>query len=275
MLSNARIAVVVPAFDEERWIAETVRAMPAFVDLVVVVDDASRDRTSALAEGAGGERTVVLRHAINRGVGAALATGYEYAAARADVVAVMAGDGQMDPRDLEAVVSPVVRGEADYVKGERQSHPEVLRRMPLHRLAASAALGYLTSKAAGIAPLRDSQCGYTAIAADAIRRIDLGALWPGYGYPNDLIGALARARLRIAEVPVRPVYRGEKSGLRPRHLAVIGFLVARVALRRLIASGTHPSPRGDRPRPRAERRSPAPPRANPRAAPDARPGAPL
>lgn len=233
MLLSAKIAVVVPAFNEERWIAETVRTMPGFVDLIVVVDDASSDATGERARSVGDPRVVVLRQPGNRGVGAAIVAGYRHAIERADVVAVMAGDGQMHPDDLERVVAPVARGEADYVKGERLSHADVARIMPLHRMIGTEVLAWLTSRAAGIAPIHDSQCGYTAIASGAARALDLDALWPGYGYPNDLIGALARAGRRIVEVPVRPVYRGEASGLRPRHLAVIGYLLGRVLVRRL------------------------------------------
>jgi dolichol-phosphate mannosyltransferase len=237
VLESARIAVVVPAFNEARWIAETVERMPAFVDHVIVVDDASRDATSALARAAGDARLEVIRHAENRGVGAAIITGYRRARALgADAVAVMAGDGQMDPIDLPAVVRPILRGEADYVKGNRLLHPGVLWTMPPARLAGTAALAWLTRLAAGLPSLGDSQCGYTAISAAAIDALDLDAIWPRYGYPNDLLGALARERLRVGEVVVRPVYRGEASGLRARHLATIGYLIGRVAYRRLLSS---------------------------------------
>lgn len=237
MLLDAKIAVVVPALNEERWIEGTLGSMPAFVDHIVVVDDASRDRTALLAERRGGERTTVVRHPENRGVGAAIVTGYRRAMdLRADVTAVMAGDGQMHPDDLEAVVLPVVRGEAEYVKGDRLQHPEVRRRMPPARRIGTFTLGWLTRHAAGIEALSDSQCGYTAISARALSAIDLDALWSRYGYPNDLIGAVARAGLRVRDVPVRPVYRGEASGLRPWHLFTIGYVIARVAYRRLALS---------------------------------------
>jgi hypothetical protein len=109
--------------------------------------------------------------------------------------------------------------------------------MPPARLAGTAVLAWLTRRAAGLPRLSDSQCGYTAISARAIDALgpDLDALWPRYGYPNDLLGALARRRLRIGEVTVRPVYRGEASGLRPWHLATIGYVIGRVAYRRLVA----------------------------------------
>jgi glycosyltransferase involved in cell wall biosynthesis len=236
VLERARLAVVVPAHNEERWIAETVRRMPAFVDHVVVVDDASRDATAHRAGSAGDPRLEVLRHPENRGVGAAIVTGYRRARALgADVAAVMAGDGQMHPDDLAAVALPVARGHADYVKGNRLAYPGAWRTMPPARLAGTAALAWLTRRAAGMERLSDSQCGFTAISARALDALGpaLDALWPRYGYPNDLLGALALRGMRIGEAVVRPVYRGEASGLRPWHLATIGFIIGRVAYRRL------------------------------------------
>src|SRR5439155_26277587 len=115
--------------------------MPAFVDDVLVVDDASADATGDVARAAGDARVSVVRHAHNRGVGGAIATGYREALARgADVVAVMAGDGQMHPDDLARVVTPVAAGAADYAKGNRLRHPGVLRAMPFTRLAGNVAL---------------------------------------------------------------------------------------------------------------------------------------
>jgi glycosyltransferase involved in cell wall biosynthesis len=233
VLHGARTAVVVPARDEARWIAETVGSMPAFVDHVIVVDDASQDGTAELARGVGDERLEVVVHRSSRGVGAAITTGYRRARALgASAIAVMAGDGQMHPEDLPRVLGPVARGEADYVKGDRLRHPEVWRVMPLARLAATAALAALTRRAVGLDALSDSQCGYTAISARAVDALDLDALWPRYGYPNDLIAALAARGLTLREVVVRPVYRGEASGLRPRHVLTILFLIGRAAARR-------------------------------------------
>jgi glycosyltransferase involved in cell wall biosynthesis len=246
VLEQARIAVVVPAYNEARWIAETVRRMPAFVDHVIVVDDASRDATASEAARAGDARVEVVRHASNRGVGAAIVTGYRRARALdADVAAVMAGDGQMHPDDLARVALPLVRDEADYVKGDRLGHPGVFRAMPPARLAGTAALAWLTRRAAGLDRLSDSQCGFTAVSARALAALeaDLDTLWPRYGYPNDLLGAVARRGLRLGEVTVRPVYRGEASGLRPWHLATIGYVVGRVAYRRVAGRSVSMGPR--------------------------------
>ena len=238
VLAGARIAVVIPSYNEARWIGETVSTLPAFVDTIVVVDDASSDDTSLRAREAGGDRVRVVRHPENRGVGAAIATGYREAHARgADVIAVMAGDGQMHPDDLEGVVRPVIEGHFDYVKGNRLRHADVLGTMPFFRMLAGHALGFLTGVAIGRAGLSDSQCGYTAIASRVVPDLDLASLWPRYGYPNDLLAMIARGGFSIGEVRVRPVYRGEASGVRPWHAGTVLFLIGRAALRRAVAPG--------------------------------------
>src|ERR1017187_5997857 len=120
MFKGHRVAVVVPAFNEACKIARTLRSIPGFVDQVIVVDDASADGTGRIAQRSQRRGLVVLRHDCNRGVGAAIATGYAAAfAAGADVSAVMAGDSQMDPADLLVLIEPVVSGRADYAKGNR------------------------------------------------------------------------------------------------------------------------------------------------------------
>jgi len=233
---NPHIAVVVPAFREEERIGMTVRQVPRLVQHIIVVDDASDDRTSAEALAADDGRVRLVRHAKNQGVGAAILSGYaEARALGADIAVVMAGDGQMDPDDLPALIEPILRHEADYVKGDRLRHPSVWREMPLHRLVGTATLAWVTRHASGLPSLSDSQCGYTAIGAGAMDCVLREGLWARYGYPNDLLGTLSRHGYRIREVPVKPVYRGEKSGLRAWHLFTIGYVVGRVAVRRVLA----------------------------------------
>ncbi|MBX3126074.1 MAG: glycosyltransferase family 2 protein [Polyangiaceae bacterium] len=227
MYQGSRIAVVVPAYREQQRIEVTIAGLPSWVDHVVVVDDASDDGTSARVRALADTRVTLIRHEANRGVGAAIVSGYRAALAQgADVLVVMAGDNQMDPRDLPALLAPVVWGHADYVKGNRFLHVEAAR-MPLPRRLGSAALSRLT-RALTRLDVDDTQCGYTALGANAARALPLEELWPRYGYPNDLLGMLAARRLLVREVPVRPVYAGEASGLRPWHLATIAW----VALRR-------------------------------------------
>lgn len=244
MLEGARVAVIIPAFDEEKLLAKTLGGIPSFVDEVYVVDDASRDATSEVARAFPDPRVHVLTHPENRGVGAAIVTGYLAARERgAEVLAVMAGDAQMHPDDLSALVSPVARGEVDYAKGNRMAHPSVRETMPPLRYWVGRLLSLLTRKAAGLSELTDTQCGYTALAAHAIDRVDIAGLWPRFGYPNDLIGRLALAGLRIRDITVRPVYADERSGIRPWHVLVILGLISRIALWR-IAYRLMPLPAG-------------------------------
>jgi glycosyltransferase involved in cell wall biosynthesis len=216
MWYSERVAVVVPAFNEALLLPQTLRRVPEYVDVIVVVDDASTDGTSELALNAGDARVVVVRHALNQGVGAAITSGYRRALqAGADAVVVMAGDDQMDPSDLPALLETLRNG-ADYAKGNRFLHPD-LHRMPKLRRLGSGFLSWLTRLTTRLA-VDDCQCGYTAISAAMLRKLPLDSLWPRYGYPNDLLALLAHADARVREVPVRPVYAGERSDLRARHV---------------------------------------------------------
>jgi glycosyltransferase involved in cell wall biosynthesis len=236
VLEGRRIAVVVPAYDEERLVARTLRAMPACVDEIVVVDDGSTDRTRERARSVPDARIRVIVHEANRGVGAAIATGYRDAFRRhADLAVVMGADGQMDPEDLPALALPVVRGEADYVKGNRLAHDE-LRAMPVARRVGNTVFSALTRAATGLS-ISDSQCGYTALSRTAAARLDLARLWPRYGYPNDLLARCARAGLRVRDVTVRPVYGDEESGIGLwEGLVVIPSVIVRSAVVRYGAS---------------------------------------
>lgn len=235
MWQGLAVFVVVPAFNEAPRIARTLREIPAWVDAIIVVDDASTD--GMLREIPGDPRIIVVTHPRNRGVGAAITSGYEKAfglpgyAAPNDVAVVMAGDGQMDPADLPALLEPLVAGRADYVKGDRFRHPKVRRNMPKGRYWGGQVFSKLTSLAIGVS-ISDSQCGYTAIRRAACAKLRLADLWPGFGYPNDLLSRLVESGARIAEVPVFPRYGDEESKLRLRHLPRIGMLVFRAFRRR-------------------------------------------
>ncbi len=239
MWLGSRVVVVIPAWEEAPRIARVIGGVPGWVDSMIVVDDASSDSTANVALAAGDPRVEVVRHRQNRGVGAAIATGYARALRAAggarDAFVVMAGDGQMDPGDLPGLVGKVVSGEADYVKGTRFRSRGLVGTMPAGRLVGGLFFSWATARAVGV-PISDSQCGYTALSRAACERLDLEALWPRYGYPNDLLSQVALRGMRIAEAPVRAVYADEVSRLKVRHVPVVAALVARAWYRRLVAS---------------------------------------
>jgi len=207
-----RLAVVIPAFNERSKIVETVATVPAFVDHILVIDDASRDDTAAEAARAALRRddpasVEVIRHPTNRGVGAAITTGYRRALALGvDIAVVMAGDGQMDPDDLPALLDPIAAGDADYVKGNRFLDPAIWTTMPASRIVGNLVLSAATKVTSGYRHVFDSQCGYTAIHASALAALELESLFPRYGYPNDLLSRLHVANMRVRDVRVRPIY---------------------------------------------------------------------
>lgn len=235
MFEGARVAVVVPAYNEGRLITRALGGIPAFVDAIYVVDDGSEDDTAAIAEGIDDARVRVLRQVRNQGVGASIEAGYRRAfGEEADVVAVMAGDAQMDPHDLARVIAPVVRGEAVYAKGDRLSFEGVRRLMPAARYVGNHVLSFVTRLATGL-PVRDSQCGYTALGKRGAGVVLSARLWPRYGYPNDLLGRLAIEEAPIVDVVVRPIYADERSGIGLRHAVfVVPYVLARVFCRRVM-----------------------------------------
>lgn len=220
MLEGKTVAVVVPAYQEEKLLPVTLGGVPEFVDRIYVVDDCSRDGTLARAEecAARDPRVVVIRHEQNAGVGAAIVSGY--LAARRDrigVTAVMAADNQMDPAELPGLVAPVARGEVDYAKANRLFTGQAWELIPRHRYLGNAVLSMLTKIASGYWHVADSQSGYTAVSLDMLDKLDLERLYPRYGFPNDMLVHLNVWNARVRDFPQKPVYGvGEKSGMRIR-----------------------------------------------------------
>ena len=220
MLEGKTVAVVVPAYDEETLVATTIHGVPAFVDRIIVVDDASRDGTAAAARSAGDTRVEVITHDRNAGVGAAIVTGYQRAVEeRVDVTCVMAADNQMDPSDLEKIALPVVRGELEYAKANRLITGEAWKVIPHSRYLGNAVLSFLTKIASGYWHVADSQSGYTAASLEILEQLDLDRVYRGYGFPNDMLVHLNVWNARVRDIPSRPVYGvGERSGIKIRRV---------------------------------------------------------
>jgi glycosyltransferase involved in cell wall biosynthesis len=214
------IAVIIPAFNEEKLIGQVVRTVPKFVDWIVIINDCSQDKTSAVVKKLIKDidrKIVLIQHEKNQGVGGAIVSGYKWCRDHhIDVSVVMAGDAQMDPTDLPALLDPVVSGQADYTKGNRLVSGEAWEKIPHIRYLGNATLSMLTKIASGYWHVADSQTGYTAAGINVLRTIDLDSIYKGYGMPNDMLVRLNIHDFRVKDVPVKPIYGiGEKSGIRP------------------------------------------------------------
>ena len=241
MRGGCSVGVVVPCYNEERQIGKVLETMPDFVDHIIVVDDRSSDATlerSREWQDKMGPRLTVIEQPKNQGVGAAITTGYRRAVEIGiDVVAVMAGDGQMDPNDLTLIIDPVITGKADYSKGNRLFTGEAWSKTPHVRYLGNAFLSMLTKIASGYWHVADSQSGYTAISRTALLALDLDRLYPSYGYPNDLLIQLNVRNFRVADVPVHPRYGiGERSSMNVlKVIPTVSFLLWRGFINRLLA----------------------------------------
>jgi len=234
------IGVVAPAYNEEKLIRRTLDTMPDFVDWIVVVDDCSRDATVEHVRervARQPERIVLIQHQVNQGVGGAIATGYKWCRDhQVDVAVVMAGDAQMDPADLPALLDPVVEGKVDYAKGNRLFTGDAWKQIPKIRYLGNSAMSLLTKIASGYWHVADSQSGYTAINSKALERVDWDQMYKRYGQPNDLLVRLNVYNFRVCDVPVRPVYNiGEKSGVRPlRMIPKLSWLLSKLFFYRMV-----------------------------------------
>jgi glycosyltransferase involved in cell wall biosynthesis len=217
---SKRLAVVVPCYNEERQITAVIATMPDFVDHIVVIDDCSPDRTSEVvaAHAASDPRVVLLRHEVNQGVGGAIATGYKWARDHgADLAAVMAGDGQMDPADLPTLLDVTIEHGVNYAKSNRLIWRGSFDVVPRVRFLGNSVLSLLTKIASGYWHIADSQSGYTVADKAVLQTIDWDRMYQRFGQPNDLLVKLNVFNFRVRDVPTRPIYNvGEVSKLKVR-----------------------------------------------------------
>jgi glycosyltransferase involved in cell wall biosynthesis len=234
--NNHRIGVVIPAYNEELLIPETLAGMPAYVDKIFVVNDASGDRTREMIEKRRAEdpRVILIDHEKNKGLGQTLIDGYVASAkSDIDITAVMAGDNQMHPDDLAVLLDRVIDDGFDYVKGNRLLH-ENIDFMPKYRFLGNAVLTILTKFATGYYSLMDPQCGYTVIRNTALRGIPIEKMTKGYGYNADILTMLNIRGYSVADAEVRPVYGREKSKIKLwKYVPKTSWLLFRLFFRRL------------------------------------------
>jgi glycosyltransferase involved in cell wall biosynthesis len=202
---DKKIAVVVPAYNEERFIAEVLTTIPPFVDKIYAVNDGSTDHTLEIAQSIAkqNDKITVINRKERGGIGAAVTTGHKKALTDGmDVLAVMAGDGEMDPAFLEKILDLIAEGKADYAKGNRFSIAEHRNGMSAWRIFGSFLLTYLTRIASGYWHISDSQHGYTAISRETLGKLPLDKICKGYAFENDMLVKLNVINARVLEIPM-------------------------------------------------------------------------
>jgi dolichol-phosphate mannosyltransferase len=209
-----RIAVIIPAYRAAAHIGRVLSRIPASVSHIVVVEDCSPDDTAEVVRNWRDPRVTLVRHTENQGVGGAVMTGYQAALAQgADILVKMDSDDQMDPGYLGPLIAPLLRGEADYTKGNRFLHTRELHSMPLARRIGNAGLSFMTKLASGYWNIFDPTNGYTAIAAPVARLLRNDSISKRYFFESSVLLELSQLRAVVRDVAMPAIYGDETSSL--------------------------------------------------------------
>lgn len=235
MYKGNKIAVVVPAHNEERLIGQVIDTMPSYVDRIIIVDDVSTDDTYKVAKSHTDSRTIIIKHEKNQGVGGAIITGHKKAIELTDISVVMAGDGQMDPQYLPNLLDVIIDEDYDYAKGNRFLAKDSLKGMPKLRILGNTILTFLTKLTSGYWSIFDPQDGYTAIKTNVLKQLDLDDISKRYEFENDMLVHLNINNFRVKDVSIPASYGSEKSKIKlysfiPR----ITFFLARRFCKRVM-----------------------------------------
>jgi glycosyltransferase involved in cell wall biosynthesis len=221
-LEEQRILVVIPAYNEERYIGSVVIKARKYAHTVLVIDDGSKDYTADIAREAG---AVVIVHAQNQGKGAALNTGMrEVGRFKPDAVVLMDGDGQHLPEEIPILATPVLRGEADVVVGSR--YLKQTSDVPIHRVYGHQVFNFITSQASGIS-LTDSQNGFRAFSPKAASQLTISS--NGFAVESEMQFIANDQHLRVVEMPITILYHAKAK----RNVMSHGMMVLNGILRLL------------------------------------------
>ncbi len=202
-MKNAKIAFVIPAFNEEVSIARTLREIKSKFpkEKIFVVDDGSKDKTGEIAKKMG---AAVFPHLINRGLGASLTTGIKGALQNgADIIITFDADLQHEAQDVRHLVKPIIDGKADAVIGSRFLDKKDLGMMPFTKVVGNYFLTGLTNFLSS-SKITDSQSGLRALSRKAAAKLNI--MSDKYAVSSEIIHELEGHRLRVIEVPIKAIY---------------------------------------------------------------------
>ena len=234
-LTGTHIVVVVPAYQVARQIGRVVHNIPEYVREIIIVDDCSSDDTITEVQRVGSSRVRLIRHQTNQGVGGAMLSGYALALQLgAEIVVKMDGDDQMDPHYLPSLIFPIIKGEADYTKGNRFIHTHALVQMPLARRVGNFGLTFLTKLATGYWHIFDPNNGYTAIHSKVLEIINIKKIHRRYFFETSMLAELRHTQGVVLDVSIPARYGDEVSSLSlPRALIAFPFNLMKALLYRV------------------------------------------
>lgn len=211
-----KIAIIIPAYRVEKNIEDVLNSIPDYTKHIIVVDDASPDSTADLvtARRTTDSRIHLIRHVQNQGVGGAMISGFKKALELDDQIIIkIDGDGQMDSTYIPNLITPLIQGKADYVKGNRFRDFVSLQKMPLIRRIGNLGLSFLTKAATGYWNIFDPTNGFFAIRAEILKKLPLEKIDKRYFFETSMLANLYLLSAFVLDVPIPARYGNEKSHL--------------------------------------------------------------
>lgn len=213
---NKSVAVAIPCYRVADKILRVLDAIGPEVSRIFVVDDCCPEGSGALVvTHCRDPRVRVIFHPENRGVGGATITGFRAALEEGlEIVVKLDGDGQMDPALLPKLIRPLLRGQADYCKGNRFFDPDGLVAMPKLRLLGNAALSFFSKLSSGYWNIFDPTNGFVAIDTRILAHLPLDKVDPRYFFESDMLYQLGTYRAKVVDIPMSACYGNEQSSMR-------------------------------------------------------------
>ena len=215
-LSKHHIVVVIPAYRVERQLGDVLASIPPYIRHIIVVNDASPDGTAEVIEKAGSfdPRIIAITNPKNKGVGGAMIRGYKKAIELgAQIIIKLDGDGQMSSGDIPTLIMPLIKGSADFTKGNRFRDFRALNRMPIVRRVGNVGLSFLAKLATGYWNCFDPTNGFLAMRSEALERLPLEQIHHSYFFEISQLSQLYLIGASMQDVPISAHYADETSNL--------------------------------------------------------------
>jgi glycosyltransferase involved in cell wall biosynthesis len=218
MYKNIKIAVVIPAYNEEKLVKRTIDELPEFLDYIIVINDGSKDSTLEVLKGLEKHhpKLTVLDNDTNHGIGYSIIRGFKYALEKTDAayIGITAADSQCDPNYMKPMLEEAMEFSYDYVKANRFFHRDALKAMPKYRKIGNVFISLLTKFSTGYYSISDTQNGFGFLSRRILEKVNFSFVADRYDYENTMLVAMAIAGARIKDYPVPAIYGDEKSSIK-------------------------------------------------------------